>query len=112
VPELLRSLELAGCIVRLDAMGCQRRIAREIIEADADYVLALKANQPATQEEISAFLDDAIERKQPALDYSADSQGRDSQGTELDGAKIRPVWVVLRWRCFGAGDCPSGVWAG
>jgi predicted transposase YbfD/YdcC len=36
VPELLRSLELAGCIVRLDALGCQRRIAREIIEADAD----------------------------------------------------------------------------
>jgi predicted transposase YbfD/YdcC len=107
VPELLRSLELAGCIVRLDTMGCQRRIAREIIEADADYVLALKGKQPAAQEEISAFLDDAIERKQPALDYSADSQG-----TELNGAKIRPVWVVLRRRCFGAGDCPLGVWAG
>ena len=88
-------------------MGCQRRIAREIIEADADYVLALKGKQPAAQEEISAFLDDAIVRKQPALDYSADSQG-----TELNGAKIRPVWVVLRRRCFGAGDCPSGVWAG
>ena len=107
MPELLRSLELAGCIVRLDTMGCWGRIAREIIEADADYVLALKGKQPAAQEEISAFLDDAIERKQPALDYSADSQG-----TELNGAKIRPVWVVLRRRCFGAGDCPLGVWAG
>ena len=40
-PKLLRTLELAGCIVTLDAMGCQRRIAREIQEADADYVLAL-----------------------------------------------------------------------
>jgi predicted transposase YbfD/YdcC len=47
VPELLRSLELAGCIVRLDALGCQRRIAREIIEADADYVLALRGKHPA-----------------------------------------------------------------
>ena len=45
MPELLRTLELAGCIVTLDAMGCQRRIAREIQEADADYVLALKGNQ-------------------------------------------------------------------
>src|SRR6187549_3186966 len=42
VPELLRVLELAGCIVTLDAMGCQKTIAKEIIESDADYVLALK----------------------------------------------------------------------
>ncbi len=38
-PALLRALELAGGIVTLDAMGCQRRIAREINEADADYGL-------------------------------------------------------------------------
>ena len=36
MPELLRSLELAGCIVTLDAMGCQKNIAKEIKEADAD----------------------------------------------------------------------------
>ena len=36
VPELLRVLELSGCIVTVDAMGCQKKIAREIIEADAD----------------------------------------------------------------------------
>src|SRR5512135_3461470 len=42
VPELLRVLELSGCIVTIDAMGCQRKIAREIMESDADYVLALK----------------------------------------------------------------------
>jgi hypothetical protein len=45
-PQLLRVLELAGCIVTVDAMGCQKKIAREIIKADADYVLALKENQP------------------------------------------------------------------
>ena len=68
MPELLRSLEWAGCIVTLDAMGCQKQFAREIIKADADYGLALKGNQAAAHEEISAFLDDAIERKDPALD--------------------------------------------
>jgi len=36
VPELLRRLELAGCIVTLDAMSCQKAIARAIHEADAD----------------------------------------------------------------------------
>ena len=50
VPKLLRVLELAGCIVTLDAMGCQKKIAQEIIEADADYVLALKGNQETVHE--------------------------------------------------------------
>jgi predicted transposase YbfD/YdcC len=43
-PELLRALELSGCIVTIDTMGCQRKIAKEIKEADAHYVLALKGN--------------------------------------------------------------------
>ena len=45
LPQLLRVLELAGCLVTIDALGCQKTIAKEIIEADADYVLALKGNQ-------------------------------------------------------------------
>src|SRR3954468_9712243 len=60
VPQLLRVLELAGCIVTLDAMGCQKNIAKEITEADADYVLALKGNQGTAHEEIKSFLDDAV----------------------------------------------------
>jgi predicted transposase YbfD/YdcC len=60
VPELLRALDLAGCIVTLDAMGCQKKIAKEIIESDADYVLALKGNQETVHEEVKSFLDQAI----------------------------------------------------
>ena len=44
LPELLRALELRGCIVTIDAMGRQKAIATEICNADADYVLALKGN--------------------------------------------------------------------
>lgn len=62
VPELLRALELAGCIVTLDAMGCQKEIAKEIKEADADYVLALKGNQGQAYQEIKTYLDDAVAR--------------------------------------------------
>jgi len=66
VPELLRVLELAGCIVTVDAMGCQKKIAQEIIEADADYVLALKGNQETVHEEVKTFLDAALtERAAP-----------------------------------------------
>jgi predicted transposase YbfD/YdcC len=64
VPELLRVLELGGCIVTMDAMGCQKRIAKEIVEADADYVLALKGNQETVHEEVKTFLDHTLEEKQ------------------------------------------------
>jgi predicted transposase YbfD/YdcC len=60
LPELLRVLELAGCIVTTDAMGCQKKIAQEIIEADADYVLALKGNHETVHQEVKTFLDDAV----------------------------------------------------
>jgi predicted transposase YbfD/YdcC len=66
VPQLLRALELSGCIVTLDAMGCQKKIAREIREADADYVLALKGNQSVVHEEVKTFLDETIAGKKKA----------------------------------------------
>jgi predicted transposase YbfD/YdcC len=46
IPELLRLLELKGAIVTIDAMGCQKNIAEQIVEQGADYVLAVKDNQP------------------------------------------------------------------
>jgi len=45
IPELLKLLEVKGCIVTIDAMGCQKAIAADIIERGGDYVLALKSNQ-------------------------------------------------------------------
>mgnify|MGYP000967109044 CR=1 FL=1 len=68
IPVLLRALALNGCIVTIDAMGCQRKIAREIVDADADYVLALKGNQETVHEEVKSYMDDAVTRwtKAPA----------------------------------------------
>jgi predicted transposase YbfD/YdcC len=44
IPELLRVLDVSGCIVTIDAMGCQKAIAQQIVEQEAEYVLALKQN--------------------------------------------------------------------
>lgn len=44
IPELLRALDLKGCLVTIDAMGCQRAIAQNILDAGADYLLAAKGN--------------------------------------------------------------------
>ena len=53
IPELLELLCLKGCIVTIDAMGTQKAIAKKIIEKEADYILQVKANQPALMEDIA-----------------------------------------------------------
>lgn len=60
IPELLRVLELEGCIVTMDAMGCQKDIAADIIDKGADYVLALKGNHATIHEEVKEFFTDAV----------------------------------------------------
>jgi predicted transposase YbfD/YdcC len=53
MPRLLKMLEVKGCIVTTDAMGCQHAIAAQIIEQGADYVLTLKDNQPTLAESVA-----------------------------------------------------------
>jgi Transposase DDE domain len=60
VPELLKLLELEGAIVTYDAMGCQKEIAQAIRDAGADYVLAVKQNQPRLYEDMLAALEQGI----------------------------------------------------
>ncbi|HEY7419378.1 MAG TPA: ISAs1 family transposase [Ktedonobacteraceae bacterium] len=52
LPEVLRQLAMSGCVVTIDAMGCQRDIAEQIVTQKANYVLALKATQPDLLEEV------------------------------------------------------------
>jgi len=52
IPKLLDALELAGTVVTIDAMGCQREIAGRIVEKKADYVLAVKGNQGLLSEQV------------------------------------------------------------
>jgi predicted transposase YbfD/YdcC len=59
IPELLRALAIGGCVVTIDAMGCQREIAQQIVEQDADYVLALKENQETLYHDVVEMFADA-----------------------------------------------------
>lgn len=45
IPKLLELLDIAGCLITIDAMGCQRKIAQKIVDKSADYLLAVKGNQ-------------------------------------------------------------------
>jgi predicted transposase YbfD/YdcC len=57
IPELLKLLDIKGCIVTIDAMGCQRKIASEIINRDGDYVLALKGNQAHLHQAVKTYFE-------------------------------------------------------
>ena len=52
IPRLLEILTLKGCIITIDAMGCQQEIADKIIDCEADYVLAVKENQKQLYQDI------------------------------------------------------------
>jgi predicted transposase YbfD/YdcC len=61
IPKLLEILEIQGCLVTIDAMGCQREIAQQIVEAEADYVLAVKDNQPKLRAAIHEYFAQHLE---------------------------------------------------
>ena len=53
IPLLLEALDLTGCIITIDAMGCQTEIAENIVDQDADYILSLKGNQGQLHEDVA-----------------------------------------------------------
>ena len=65
IPEVLALLELKGCIVTIDAMGCQKAIAKDIVVQGGDYVLALKGNQSTLAQAVEELFIDA-----DAVDYA------------------------------------------
>lgn len=56
IPELLALLDIKGCLVSIDAMGCQTEIASTIIKGGGDYLLAVKGNQPTLHNAVRAAL--------------------------------------------------------
>lgn len=71
IPYLLEALDLAGCIVTIDAMGCQKEIAAQVISNEADYVLSLKGNQGQLHEDTQEMFDyfQKTSFKEVAYDY-------------------------------------------
>lgn len=71
IPELLKILNIAGCIVTIDAIGCQTEIVKEIVGKGADYVISLKGNQGNLHKNIKDYLDwaERIGFKEISYDY-------------------------------------------
>ena len=69
IPELLDALILNGCIVTIDAMGCQKGIVEKIVERGGEYVISLKGNQGSLHEDVKLFLESAQEKKFATLSH-------------------------------------------
>jgi predicted transposase YbfD/YdcC len=83
IPELLRLLYVKGCIVTIDAMGTQKEIAEQIREKGADYVLALKDNQPFLRAEVEGIFaaECAAQKKEEKSDKRVSGKAADSVET-------------------------------
>lgn len=71
IPELLELIAIKGCIVTIDAMGCQKKIAEKIIEQGADYLLAVKDNQEELHEQVKKV----FRLEKPASSYTQEDFG-------------------------------------
>ena len=90
IPELLESLAIEGCLVTIDAMGCQKAIAKTIVDKNADYLLAVKGNQPKLQAAIEVTLDHRLPKvyQRPAIDFF------EHEETNRGRNEIRRCWVT------------------
>lgn len=90
IPELLKLLEIKGCIITIDAMGCQTKIAKQIKEKEADYVLALKGNQGRLHAEVQEIFDDAHRQNFRDIVHDYDKTVDGDHGR----VEIREYWTI------------------
>jgi len=70
IPQLLKLLDLEGAVVTIDAMGCQKDIAADIVQKKGEYVLAVKENQPHLYEDIQQAFEEVLEHGEPGVAFT------------------------------------------
>jgi predicted transposase YbfD/YdcC len=105
IPQLLELLDLHGALVTIDAMGCQKAIAKQIVDKGGNYVLTVKANQGHLLEDIQATVDKALHGLLPAemvKEYNKEESGHGRQEQRscvviqhVDDIRDRDQWDKL-----------------
>jgi predicted transposase YbfD/YdcC len=82
IPELIKVLDIAGCIVTIDAMGCQKQIVKSIVDKSGEYVIALKKNQGNLYKNVEEIFKEAISKGFEGFEYSDYYTKEDEHGRE------------------------------
>ena len=72
IPKLLARLDIAGAVITIDAMGCQKKIAEQIIRQGADYVFSLKGNQGNLHDDVKTFFTSSLSPAVASVSYEGD----------------------------------------
>lgn len=107
IPALLELLEIAGCIITIDAMGCQTEIAQQITDQQGDYVLAVKENQGHLFEDIEHLCQLYLQHEQPMFYFNDYAKTVDK---DHDRIEIRECWT-LDASFYGPSIRNIGEWA-
>ncbi|QJB43532.1 ISAs1-like element ISAsp2 family transposase [Dolichospermum flos-aquae] len=82
IPELIKVLDIAGCLVTIDAMGCQKEIVKSIAEKSGEYIIALKKNQGNLYKNVEEIFKEAISKGFEGFKYSEFHTEEDKHGRE------------------------------
>jgi predicted transposase YbfD/YdcC len=82
IPELLKVLSLRGCIVTIDAIGCQKEIVKLIAGQEADYVITLKKNQGSLYKRVESLFSEALRSKYQGFTHNSFRRSQESHGRE------------------------------
>lgn len=82
IPELIKVLDISGCIVTIDAIGCQKEIVNLISQKDANYIIALKKNQKNLYENVELLFKEAISKRYEGFSASHYSTSESGHGRE------------------------------
>jgi len=69
IPQLLKQIELANTLITIDAMGCQKEIARHIVDGGGDFVIAVKDNQPNLRQAVETHIEEQLNQDREELRY-------------------------------------------
>lgn len=103
IPELLKMLHIKGCIVTMDAMGCQKKIAEQIHSQKGDYILAVKDNQKELKCALKKTFDEAQKNDFRAMKYSKHESVEKEHGrVEIRKCYVLPLMYLyefkLKWK--------------
>ena len=100
IPILLERLDITGSVITMDAMGCQKKNAQQIIEKQADYILSLKGNQGSLHDDVTTYFESSLSPEAAVISFDGGHGRIETRSVrvtdEIDWLKENHSWVGLK----------------